>query len=822
MRELEKLNIETDILNLPCDPKDDISFRPSKKILWGVAPTGEPHLGYAFFIRLLDYLKTQGYAPVILLADFHGYLDNKKVTWESVNSRTAVYEQYFGFLGFEVIKASDFYTQADYSNLLYKLSTDMDLDKVLGAGHTSLEKSAEKPSVSDVLCVASQIIDPLFLGADVVISGNDESPIYRYGLPFINEKMDKSIRHIYGPMCPGLASSEMHASLSSNNNILLSDSDEVIKDKVQKYFQQEEKDLALVHYCLNTLFPLANLDKETQELSNAISCSDFLQMQLILINGILKVLQQCDPVNRSYFHHKISSPSPLDPNISIRHVLDSSTTSLQTINEFKSVRVLKNPIFVVGCPRSGTTVIGKALMAHPKLAGDDESLFVLDLWRIYSDLHGGDNERSWAPLKSFIRSDTLLESIAKFMDSVFSNFQTSDVSYIDHTPWYVSLIPFIHLIYPDATFVHVIRNGIDVVKSLGVSYKNGFSWAGKDITERAELWSKLVRDGISAKKALKDKYIEIHYEQFCQNPTKQLETILKHVGLDWDERCQEPLAIRHATPSRAGDITLGKHTSTKKQSLPSYTDINWSLMDILNFENSARDTMQLSGYPDEITTLKKSLNFQQHRTDTASKGRNSSIPNLGCFFATLKPKKRNINFLIQKNPCLKGLVLEEIIGDGSCLFRAIARVLGNDKATLRNMVANYLEENPREFVEIIAASEITREEYIRRVRETNEYGGHLEIEVIQRQIMRPIIIIRPDANPNMPDDFTHYQGEPIFVYFNGRTDFLAHYDALVVESGYSASNILNLIENAVIENKFSFSHIDATQQEKPSGKIAIK
>jgi tyrosyl-tRNA synthetase len=615
MKHLKALSIETNLNESSNENKGMVQSQPKTRVLWGVAPTGEPHLGYTIFIHLLKYLKTQGFAPVILIADYHAYLDNQKVEWNDMNKHTKIYEKYFGSLGFEVVKASDFYTQHEYNKMSFKLSTKMDLQQVLNAGYPSLEKSAKHPSVSDVLCVTSQIIDPVFLGAGVVLCGKDEAPIYQYGLPLLEKEFGTLIYHVYSPMCPGLLLPEMHASLPYANNILLSDSREMITTKINLYFNSTQELPPLVNFCLETLFPLVNLEDHISNLEMAIQNKDRAQMAKVLIDGIVIVIAQCKPTNTNLLETREQTFSPLDSNISMLHVINSHHSSLDGLI-FKSERIIKSPVFVVGCPRSGTTVIGKCLMQHPQLAGDDESLFILDLWRIFSDLHGGLNTRGWAPLKSFIDSKNLLESMGKLIDSVFLRFQSNGVNYIDHTPWYVSLMPFINLIYPDARFIHVIRNGIDIVNSLGVSYEKGFTWAGADITTRAALWSKLVTDGINAKALLGDRYIEVHYENLCHAPLEELTRIIHHLGLEWHEDCLVPLSVPHAEPSRGKEVTLASSNAAgeliikKPQTLSSSLSNNWALNDVLSFEKVAGTAMRLSGYPDATSKLKESLELQ--------------------------------------------------------------------------------------------------------------------------------------------------------------------------------------------------------------------
>ena len=76
-------------------------------------------------------------------------------------------------------------------------------------------------------------------------------------------------------------------------------------------------------------------------------------------------------------------------------------------------------IFIVGCPRSGTTALGKCLAAHSEIAGSDESLFLLMMWTIFNDMHQGDNKRKYTPLKNFLSTEKLIDNIRLFSDNIF-------------------------------------------------------------------------------------------------------------------------------------------------------------------------------------------------------------------------------------------------------------------------------------------------------------------------------------------------------------------------------------------------------------------
>jgi hypothetical protein len=144
---------------------------------------------------------------------------------------------------------------------------------------------------------------------------------------------------------------------------------------------------------------------------------------------------------------------------------------------------------------------------------------------------------------------------------------------------------------------------------------------------------------------------------------------------------------------------------------------------------------------------------------------------------------------------LPGLQYTLIPGDGHCLYNAVALYLGQDVTTLRQEVADYLEDHVENYRDVIEAnSSRTIEEYIYDVRNTNEWADDLEINVLMRIYGRPIYVIDPVGNIRNRANEVEVNGEPIFVYYNGHN----HYDGLVRIEGFTSEQIL---ESLSISNR---------------------
>ena len=118
----------------------------------------------------------------------------------------------------------------------------------------------------------------------------------------------------------------------------------------------------------------------------------------------------------------------------------------------------------------------------------------------------------------------------------------------------------------------------------------------------------------------------------------------------------------------------------------------------------------------------------------------------------------------------------EIQGDGHCLYNAVSLYLGIGVKTLRNNVADYIENNRTilepQILALIEPLGINIESYVNSIR-NREWADSLEISVLEMVYGRPIVIIGPNGEPRNIND--NIQSDPIYVFYNGHS----HYDGLV-------------------------------------------
>lgn len=196
----------------------------------------------------------------------------------------------------------------------------------------------------------------------------------------------------------------------------------------------------------------------------------------------------------------------------------------------------QRPIFIVGAPRSGTTLMRSILDAHPNIFSPawETGLFQYMSLMINGDLLKFKNKYK----KDLIlpREDYIAWVKRVSLDLITMLRQKSEKQrWAEKTPGHVHSMDFIHEVYPDAQFIHMIRRGSDVVKSL-----QNMHWAPRRIRWSINTWVESVQAGRSSGARLPaGHYTEIRYEELIRTPHEVLKQLCDYLGEPFAEQMLE-------------------------------------------------------------------------------------------------------------------------------------------------------------------------------------------------------------------------------------------------------------------------------------------
>jgi len=193
----------------------------------------------------------------------------------------------------------------------------------------------------------------------------------------------------------------------------------------------------------------------------------------------------------------------------------------------------KKIIFILGLPRSGTSLAEQIISSHKLIYGAGEIDFLEKLIQ-----------------KNFLKNDTLIsnlfdqekfsqlgQNIQKDYLRLFENFETDKKIFTDKAPLNFKWVGFINYIFPNAKIIHCKRDIKDNFLSL---YKNffpdGLEWAYNE-----DNLISFCKNYIDIIKFWKNKYpskiFDLNYEDLVTLPEKTIKDLLKFCDLEWDGNC---------------------------------------------------------------------------------------------------------------------------------------------------------------------------------------------------------------------------------------------------------------------------------------------
>ena len=187
------------------------------------------------------------------------------------------------------------------------------------------------------------------------------------------------------------------------------------------------------------------------------------------------------------------------------------------------------PIFILGMPRSGTSLVEQIISSHHEVHGAGELLALRKIVTPILDSHLKNNEYT------LLENDFLLIR-EQYLDFL-SLLNTSERIITDKMPMNFRLIGFILSAMPEAKIIHIKRNAIATCWS---NYKNffsagnGFSFNQSDLVNFYKLYTELMEFWHSK---FPNKIYNLNYENLTTNQESETRQLLDYCGLDWDENC---------------------------------------------------------------------------------------------------------------------------------------------------------------------------------------------------------------------------------------------------------------------------------------------
>jgi tetratricopeptide (TPR) repeat protein len=195
---------------------------------------------------------------------------------------------------------------------------------------------------------------------------------------------------------------------------------------------------------------------------------------------------------------------------------------------------VQRPIFIVGMPRSGTTLIEQILASHPQVAGAGELVYFSCIAANLPYLLGNN-----APYPQYYQAldAPLCEKITAHYLALLDRHTPTARLVVDKMPSNFMHLGLIRVLFPEAPVIHCRRDPLDVCLSIYFQFFLPAHDYATDLLNIGHKYLQYARLMAHWRRVLPGPYLEIRYEDLVANQEARSRELIDFCGLEWDPAC---------------------------------------------------------------------------------------------------------------------------------------------------------------------------------------------------------------------------------------------------------------------------------------------
>ena len=296
-------------------------------------------------------------------------------------------------------------------------------------------------------------------------------------------------------------------------------------------------DYAEAHMMLTSMKKFDAQDEQYSKMQEIYLNEDISEEQRCHINfGLAKACEDLGDFEQAFTHYSEGNVLrkkllnyDINQDVKLFEQLKSSYPKIGK-NSLEPDKLSKNfiPIFIIGMPRSGTTLVEQIISSHSKVTGAGELNFAAQFGAaIATGITEANNE-------------SLLKFRHNYLNKL-QNISNGNLIVTDKMPQNFRYIGLLAAAFPEAKIVHVKRSPAAVCwanyKQYFVSKNIGYCYAIDDVISYHKLYENLMEFWTST---ISKRIYNLDYEQLTVNQETETRQLIEYLGLDWDENCLSP------------------------------------------------------------------------------------------------------------------------------------------------------------------------------------------------------------------------------------------------------------------------------------------
>jgi hypothetical protein len=286
--------------------------------------------------------------------------------------------------------------------------------------------------------------------------------------------------------------------------------------------------------------------------------------------------------------------------------------------------------FIIGTGRCGTTMLARMLDSHSKVCVPHELQILFEYSnngpRLYEIFKEKSNEclgsqefveliearcphkfHEYFDYRSFFEKQQYpIRSLKELANSLYAEITESKHKkiFIEQTPWYGQRIDILNELFPDAKYIHIIRDGRDVAISFART-----PWWHNDIGQNLEKWHTEVRQIIDSSNQIlnPNQMLQVRYEDFVEQPEGELRRICDFLRVEFEDAMLDAATYidyglyRRSNAKNISSAALNEWSKSKK--IPTFKGSRYAWKSYPDFD--------FSTIPEHISQSLQALDYEK-------------------------------------------------------------------------------------------------------------------------------------------------------------------------------------------------------------------
>ena len=243
--------------------------------------------------------------------------------------------------------------------------------------------------------------------------------------------------------------------------------------------------------------------------------------------------------------------SDIDRYLEILSDIESGVRQEALDSAIRSDFDTSKPVFIVGMPRSGTSLVEQIISSHPEVCAAGE---ITELWSIAQDVSDSRYFEHYTRQRALLSKESINLYAARYL--AFIENLAPDASRItDKLPHNFMHLALIAQLFPGAHIIHCHRHPFDTCLSIYFKKFNDNHLYARNLSEIARFYARYMQL-MQRWQETATSVFNLKYEALVANQETLSRDMIAHIGLHWDEKCLRP------------------HESRRMVITPSYTQAN--------------------------------------------------------------------------------------------------------------------------------------------------------------------------------------------------------------------------------------------------------